>query len=46
MHRPKDQQFESYKAIAQALGSNPLIIRTLDVGGDKPLPYLPKQLRR
>jgi multiphosphoryl transfer protein len=37
----EEQQFESYKAIAEALGSNPLIIRTLDVGGDKPLPYLP-----
>ncbi len=38
----EDEQFEAYKAIAQALGPDrPLIIRTLDVGGDKPLPYLP-----
>ena len=38
----EDEQFEAYKAIAEALGPNrPLIIRTLDVGGDKPLAYLP-----
>jgi phosphoenolpyruvate-protein phosphotransferase len=38
----EDEQFEEYKAIALALGADrPLIIRTLDVGGDKPLPYLP-----
>jgi phosphocarrier protein FPr len=38
----EDEQFETYQAIAQALGSDrPLIIRTLDVGGDKPLIYLP-----
>lgn len=38
----EDQQFEAYKAIAQAVGpEHPLIIRTLDVGGDKPLSYLP-----
>ena len=38
----EDEQFEAYKAIAEALGPDrPLIIRTLDVGGDKPLIYLP-----
>jgi phosphocarrier protein FPr len=38
----EEEQFERYKAIAQALGpEKPLIIRTLDVGGDKPLAYLP-----
>ena len=38
----EDEQFEAYKAIAQAIGKeHPLIIRTLDVGGDKPLAYLP-----
>jgi len=38
----EDEQFETYKAIAEALGPDrPLIIRTLDVGGDKPLIYLP-----
>ena len=38
----EDEQYEAYSTIARALGpSRPLIIRTLDVGGDKPLPYLP-----
>lgn len=38
----EDEQFEEYKAIAEAIGKDrPLIIRTLDVGGDKPLAYLP-----
>ncbi len=38
----EDQQFETYRAIAQAVGpEHQLIIRTLDVGGDKPLAYLP-----
>ncbi len=38
----EDEQFEVYKAIAEAVGpSQPLVIRTLDVGGDKPLSYLP-----
>ncbi|MGB4948249.1 MAG: phosphoenolpyruvate--protein phosphotransferase, partial [Candidatus Competibacter denitrificans] len=38
----EDEQFEIYKAIVEALGPDrPLIIRTLDVGGDKPLVYLP-----
>ena len=27
--------------IARALGGRPLVIRTLDIGGDKPIPYLP-----
>jgi phosphocarrier protein FPr len=38
----EDEQAASYTAIMQAAGSKPpVIIRTLDVGGDKPLPYLP-----
>jgi phosphocarrier protein FPr len=38
----EDEQVEVYQQIAAALGpGRPLIIRTLDVGGDKPLPYLP-----
>ncbi|MBH8553395.1 phosphoenolpyruvate--protein phosphotransferase [Nostocaceae cyanobacterium CENA357] len=36
----EDEQFAVYQAIAQVLNHRPLIIRTLDVGGDKPLPYL------
>jgi len=38
----EDQQFEAYRDIARVVGSaHPLVIRTLDVGGDKPLAYLP-----
>jgi multiphosphoryl transfer protein len=38
----EDQQVELYSEIARTVGRNqPLVIRTLDVGGDKPLPYLP-----
>ena len=36
----EEEQYASYRAVADALGERPLIIRTLDVGGDKPLPYL------
>lgn len=35
------QQTEAYKAVLETLGDRPVIVRTLDVGGDKPLPYLP-----
>jgi phosphocarrier protein FPr len=38
----EDEQFETYSAITRAVGpGHPLIIRTLDVGGDKPVAYLP-----
>jgi phosphocarrier protein FPr len=37
----EEEQYETYKGIAELVGENPLIIRTLDVGGDKPLAYLP-----
>lgn len=37
----EDEQLAQYQAIADALDGRPLIIRTLDAGGDKPLPYLP-----
>lgn len=36
----EDEQFEAYRALAQALAGRPLIIRTLDIGGDKEVPYL------
>jgi phosphocarrier protein FPr/phosphocarrier protein len=36
----EDEQHRDYQAIAQALAGKPLTIRTLDVGGDKPAPYL------
>nr|NUR38189.1 phosphoenolpyruvate--protein phosphotransferase [Sphingomonas sp.] len=34
------EQVAQYQAIADALGDRPLIVRLLDVGGDKPAPYL------
>ncbi len=34
------EQLETYRAIARRLGHRPLVIRTLDIGGDKPLPYI------
>jgi phosphoenolpyruvate-protein phosphotransferase/dihydroxyacetone kinase phosphotransfer subunit len=36
----EEEQFDAYRAIAEAMGRRPLIVRTLDVGGDKQLPYL------
>ena len=36
----EDEQARAYQAIADALEGRPLIIRTLDIGGDKPAPYL------
>jgi multiphosphoryl transfer protein len=35
------EQLEQYQQIATALEGRPLKIRTLDIGGDKPIPYLP-----
>ena len=42
----EEEQFQSYKIVAEKLGKRPLVIRTLDVGGDKDLPYLdlPKEM--
>jgi phosphoenolpyruvate-protein phosphotransferase len=37
----EEEQRLVYQGIADALEGRPLIVRTLDVGGDKPLPYLP-----
>ena len=36
----EDDQEREYRAMAAALGDRPLIIRTLDIGGDKEVPYL------
>jgi len=35
------EQLDQYQRIATALEGRPLTIRTLDIGGDKPIPYLP-----
>ena len=36
----EDEQFEQYRRVLSEAGERPVIIRTLDVGGDKPVPYL------
>lgn len=36
----EDEQFESYKEAVTAMDGKPIIIRTLDIGGDKEIPYL------
>lgn len=36
----ENEQFEVYRDIATALAGNPVIVRTLDIGGDKPVPYI------
>ena len=38
----EDEQFEAYTTMTKALNGLPLIIRTLDIGGDKVVPYLPQ----
>jgi phosphoenolpyruvate-protein phosphotransferase/dihydroxyacetone kinase phosphotransfer subunit len=38
----EDEQVAAYTSIARGLHGRPLILRTLDVGADKPLPYLPQ----
>jgi phosphocarrier protein FPr len=38
----EDEQAAHYQVIADALRGRPLVIRTLDAGGDKPLAYLPQ----
>jgi phosphoenolpyruvate-protein phosphotransferase len=38
----EDEQYEAYKSVAESVGKDSrVVIRTLDVGGDKPLAYLP-----
>ncbi len=34
------EQFEVYRDIVKAMNGQPIIVRTLDIGGDKPLPYI------
>ncbi|MDR2023887.1 MAG: phosphoenolpyruvate--protein phosphotransferase [Hungatella sp.] len=36
----EDEQFEAYRKVAAAMNGKPVIIRTLDIGGDKEIPYM------
>lgn len=36
----EEEQFEAYKYVAEKMGEKEVVIRTLDIGGDKRLPYL------
>jgi len=36
----EEEQYQSYKTIADAFGDKPVILRSLDVGGDKDIPYI------
>ncbi|MEX2103758.1 MAG: phosphoenolpyruvate--protein phosphotransferase, partial [Bacilli bacterium] len=42
----EEEQYSSYKKVAETMGDRPVIIRTLDIGGDKELSYLklPKEM--
>ncbi|WP_125583759.1 phosphoenolpyruvate--protein phosphotransferase [Levilactobacillus cerevisiae] len=37
----EDEQFNAYKQVAEAMKGKPVVIRTMDIGGDKHLSYLP-----
>ena len=37
----EDEQFEAYKKVIEAMKGKEVVVRTLDIGGDKKLPYLP-----
>lgn len=40
-HLPtEEEQFEAYKAVLEGVNGGPVVVRTLDIGGDKELPYL------
>jgi len=42
----EDEQYTSYKAVLEGMGDKPVIIRTMDIGGDKEVSYLnmPKEM--
>lgn len=42
----EDEQYDAYKTVLEKMEGKPVVVRTLDIGGDKELPYLelPKEL--
>ncbi|WP_017470677.1 phosphoenolpyruvate--protein phosphotransferase [Amphibacillus jilinensis] len=42
----EDDQFDAYKSVLEQMGDKPVVVRTLDIGGDKELSYLdlPKEM--
>lgn len=36
----EEDQFEAYKAVLEGMDGKPVVVRTMDIGGDKELPYL------
>ncbi|MGY0693588.1 phosphoenolpyruvate--protein phosphotransferase [Virgibacillus sp. FSP13] len=42
----EDEQYDAYKSVLEQVGNKPVVVRTLDIGGDKELSYLdlPKEL--
>ncbi|MFC3419843.1 phosphoenolpyruvate--protein phosphotransferase [Salinicoccus hispanicus] len=42
----EDEQYEAYKKVLKDMGDKPVVVRTIDIGGDKELPYmdLPKEM--
>jgi phosphotransferase system enzyme I (PtsI) len=36
----EEEQYEAYKAVLEGMNGKPVVVRTLDIGGDKELPYL------
>lgn len=42
----EEEQFEAYKTVLERMEKKPVVVRTLDIGGDKELPYLdlPKEM--
>ncbi|QFF97715.1 phosphoenolpyruvate--protein phosphotransferase [Psychrobacillus glaciei] len=42
----EEEQYQAYKEVLEKMGRKPVVVRTLDIGGDKQLPYLnlPKEM--
>lgn len=38
----EDEQYTAYAAAARIMAGRPVVIRTIDIGGDKPIPFLPQ----